>query len=136
MLNEKGNWIETIREMLGDMAETSLLLKDDSDSIMGQGEQSIYTVLDVKEVDGEVEVELKDNFNGEILYGSLEKLMFEKRYQRILMGMDPLELARLALLASVIEVRQTAKLKREVRIPNAAWVLFTSLMEPESEAIH
>lgn len=120
-------WLDFIRVKLeeeGQAPEGLELVMDETSS------EAIYEVLEVEESEGDICVELRDNFNGEHLYGSLNNLMFEKRYHRILLGMDPDELAYLAFFAAVREIQQAESEDRAFRLPHAAWILLANLVEP------
>ena len=126
-------WLDFIRVKLRSKGRAPKVLDID---MKEDASEAIYQILDIEEKEGDICVELRDNFNGEHLYGSLEKLMFEERYHRILLGMDPEELAPLALFAAAREIQQAESEDREFRLPQAAWILLANLVEPESNTLH
>lgn len=126
-------WLDFIRLKLKDKGKLPKILEFQLDE---DSSDAIYQVLDLEEREGEIHIELRDNFNGEHLSGSLDKLMFEERYHRILLGMDPAELAPLLLFAAVREIQQAEDEERDFRFPKATWILLADLVGPESGTLH
>lgn len=129
------DWVEFVRRRLKEAGKDPRILDTDDEYYKNSG--SIYQVLNLQEKEkGGIEVELINNSTGEFLYNSLENLMFDTAYIRLLLGINLWELGALTLLATINEIEQAEKEERSLRLPQGNLIFLANIMESRDRTIH